>query len=502
MIFLSLNSCASLCNTQRTLYIPPSDINYAPYNLITSYTLNRLDTELYGTDIFSTCDLTIAYNRTFKSSALAYFLFGTQTLRFAGSKIADRAPNELLADNFGLAQDFEGIIKLNPFIYTTIVNIDVELQFYTSRYRPFIKIYVPFVHTTWDLQAKEFSLAQALALPLEPFEPGIMSCQHMVVPAQSIEQALSGTFTFGDLQEPLPYSRLSFKRCTLSKLSDIFMFFGGNVIKTDKGYLAMYCQLVIPTGNKPSPAQIFAPIIGNGNHIQVGIGYAAQTILIRARKNTLTVSCEGIIAHRLSTCQLRTFDLCSQGPLSRYMLLKEFTNNDTQYAQSLIHTTAITTKPVLVAVPLVGSFALHISHAHRTTILDIGYIAYGQSSEKLSPLLPALSMRPQRVGIKGTERVSGFDTGLNTTQQKATPYRPASADITPVLITSKDFDLQSASMPSTVIHQFYGTISHQYTTDYTTTYFTVGLSLAVSSTSTDNLPYNQWGTWLQATVAF
>src|SRR6185436_1681238 len=84
-----------------------------------------------------------------------------------------------------------------------------------------------------------------------------------------------------------------------------------------------------PTGNKPEGEFLFEPIVGNGHHWTLGVGFNAHAMLWRSECDD---SCFGFyldanITHLFSTCQRRAFDLCTPGANSRYMLAQKLGTN-------------------------------------------------------------------------------------------------------------------------------------------------------------------------------
>lgn len=207
--FIILASCLETCQAVPSVYIPPAQVAYAPYNLVSNRTLSQWCTNTPGTFTQSYA-LTYAYNHSIRQAAVAQYLFNSPTLTFAGSEVIDRSPTELLADNFGLAQEFEGVLSFKPTCENFIVNFTLDFKWHYTYGDIFLKIFSPFIYTIWDLHTKEFSLTQELSLPDEPFPAGYMAPES-IEPAHSIEQAVSGTFTFGDLTKPLEFGIIPFR---------------------------------------------------------------------------------------------------------------------------------------------------------------------------------------------------------------------------------------------------------------------------------------------------
>ena len=78
-------------------------------------------------------------------------MFGQTGLHFAGSAVTDRLPNELLADNFGLATDFRGAIFFNPRVENFIADLGFYMGLDCWCQGLYIRLHAPFVHTRWNL---------------------------------------------------------------------------------------------------------------------------------------------------------------------------------------------------------------------------------------------------------------------------------------------------------------------------------------------------------------
>ncbi|MBA3955028.1 hypothetical protein H0X48_06955, partial [Candidatus Dependentiae bacterium] len=272
---------------------------------------------------YATIAQSVGYTRSFKPQFISRTLFGDSTLVFSGSQVEDRNACDIIADNFGLSPHFKGEVHFRPVIENYFV--DNQLFIGLDCFQPglYARLQTPLVHTRWSLNMCEKQIESSQ----EPFAPCIMSMNEET-PAHSIKQALSGNFVFGDMKEPWRYGK--FSPCTLTKtrLADIDLIIGHNPVNTPYSHLGLYGQLVLPTGNKPNARHIFEPIVGNGGHFEAGAGLSGHLVVWEGNCcDTLSVYVEGNVTHLFKNRQQRSFDLCKNGPLSRYLLLKEL-NSD------------------------------------------------------------------------------------------------------------------------------------------------------------------------------
>ena len=120
--------------------------------------INRYDMDCtYGA--FS---ITPEYQRTFKPNRLAEYLFcdaltnngcssSCSTFKVQGTKVTDRSPRALMAENFYLPTDFSSEITVLP----EIDNFLVDFNFYCGldEWAPgmYFRVHTPICHTRWNL---------------------------------------------------------------------------------------------------------------------------------------------------------------------------------------------------------------------------------------------------------------------------------------------------------------------------------------------------------------
>jgi hypothetical protein len=365
--------------------------------------------EFYGASYIA-----FEYTRSFDSCHIARPLFGSDTLRFAGSLVPNRSANELVADNFGLSRTFQGSIKLKP----SIENFIVDFGFYLGldEWAPgfFVQLFAPVVHTRWDLGVRcKDKRRGARNCVGTPFEKCYVTTDEedtaQLNSAGSIEQALSGNFLFGDMQTPWQSGKFDFGRRTRNGIADIHVLVGQDIISNDCSHLGVFAQFELPTGRKQRSEFVFDPVVGNGGHFGLGGGITAHSILWAGEDYNFSVYLEGNITHLFKSRQCRLFDFKRNGDYSRYLLLKEFDTDGTNltYNGTLVSATEYNTRLADVSIGVKGEAALKLAYRKGGLGIDIGYDVYGNTHEKVRLRCDNsdCTIDTRKFGIKGTESV-------------------------------------------------------------------------------------------------
>jgi len=351
--------------------------------------------------------LAYEYQRSFKGSHLANGLFGGNTLSFSGSLAPNRTSLELLADNFGLSQNFRGVVNFCPRIENHIFDFGYYLGLDCWLQGAYIRVHAPVVYTRWNLRASEVDTTPSIT----PFPACYMGSATgtAVTPAVNIQQALSGSFLFGDLATPLCAGKVDFCRRNKSGLADIDLLFGYNFCNTDCYHFGMFAMLVLPTGPRVNTATLFSPQLGNNRHFELGVGFSLHAVLCGTESHNLALFFEGNLTHMFKNTQCRTFDLCNAGAFSRYMLLKGFdTTNGAVYNGQLINASCFTTQNVRVKLNVKGDASVKLAYRYCGLGIDIGYNIYGHSHETLHLRDENCCTNANFYAIKGTSNVCCF----------------------------------------------------------------------------------------------
>jgi len=408
---------------------------------------------------YATLALAFEYTKSFQPCRLAQRLFCTDCLTFAGSRSSARQNgSDVVADYFGLAENFVGTLKIKPKIENFIV--DFELFFGLDQMTPgfFARMHLPLTHTRWSLGLDEclpccnkfrgndeFSGCYMNSNTLDdvfcPTAPqcqlhvlsdpftckcsGLTACEGVPnVPcnnnpspqtsttcnctAQSLRTALSGKFTFGDMKEYWKYGKFSFCPLTKTGVADIDIILGYNFLQNDFAHFALYGQAILPTGNRPEAKYIFEPILGTGLHAQLGGGLSTHFSIYNDRYNdgfNFGFWLEGNVTHLFKTHQKRSFDFINNGLLSRYTLLKEYDVNN-EYIGRMINAINFATRNAEVSIDYKIDYSGKILLQTCNWMFDFGYNVYFQSAETVCIKTDCpCAIDKRRFGIKGTQGV-------------------------------------------------------------------------------------------------
>lgn len=352
-----------------------------------------------GCSVFNTFH-TFSYTRTFRPENISRNLFGTNHLNFSGSNIEDRTRCQIIGDYVGLSPEFQGTLLASP----TIENFIFENQFYLRLDRPclnYIQIILPIVHTRWNLNLCQIDNC----CPERPeFAAGYMAPN--VVPATcNIKQALSGNFLFGDMKTPWEFGRFNNGTLSQTGVAELIINLGTNFWQTYLSHLGVFARLSAPTGNRLNSHNVFQPVVGNGGFFEAGGGIDGHLVLWSyGPDQSLTGYITGYATHLFKIRQKRSFDFCENGPLSRYLLLKEFNNNDgvLNYSGNLINAINFNTRMANVDVSVKGEAVASLSYASRCFCFDIGYNFFGKTRENIEIINNECDLDRRFFGIKGT----------------------------------------------------------------------------------------------------
>ncbi len=546
------SACALGCSPIRSVFIPRS-VGANTARELTGW--QEFIHQCAVGDYYLTTGHVLGYSHSFRPERIARALFGDTVLSFAGSLVEDRGRCELLADNFGLSPHFRGRVHFSP----VIENIFFDNQFFIGL-DPLVcglyaRIHVPIVHTRWNLGMRQSRDTDPR--DCEEF-PACYMGEAAAPSLCTIIQALKGQFTFGDMQEPWRFGR--FKNCTQTRtgVADIDLIVGYDWSEWDTSHIGIYGQLVLPTGNKPSARTIFEPVIGNGKHWELGLGISGHLVLWeRDTDQNLAIYLEGNATHLFKNTQMRSFDFCNNGALSRYMLLKEYqeVNGSLEYTGRIINGINVATRPVEVSVAVKGDISAKLAYRSPCLIADLGYNFYGQTKERLKL---CRNRNDCLFGVKGTEGVCALEYAavgerpplrfgelvkkipLNATQNNATirnfaqtdnpvavPSSPDTIVVTalsrqegvidgadvirafesepPVLVSQKSLHKRTGSMPAQATHKVFGYLGYNfYEYDWCyNPYLGIGGEVEFDARSCDEWSaLNQWSIWIKGGFEF
>ena len=329
-------------------------------------------------------------------------------------------------------------------------------------------------------------------------------------------------------------------------VANIDLILGYNFLMNEAAHAGIFLFTLIPTGTVPRSKIIFEPIVGNGRLWGIGPGIYGHFDLLRHNYHSLGIWFEGVLTHQFKDIQDRSFDLIGHGPLSRYMLLKEFDKDD-HYEDSLFNAIDFSTRAVEVGGSVRTDAAVKLSYYYDRWGFDLGYNVYARSKEKLrlEDTLHPSDLNNRHFGIKGTEgvcyRILNTRTGevldrmpiLNSTQNRATIHQGAPVDnpqpivlenpnnvaITwdspttgtlkiaqqsnpPIIISTDLLDLTSGMVPHQLTHKVFGHISYTALDRCWEPQFGIGGEAEFDGRSEILSGLNQWGIWFKLAISY
>jgi hypothetical protein len=366
---------------------------------------------LYDMDkIYGSLAIKPKYTCSFNANHLTQCLFGVSncnierntSINISGSRVIDRGPLDLLADYFYLPPDFESTISFEPRIDNILADINFYLGFDEWVSGLFFRLHAPLTYTRWTLGFSE----DVLNTGTQPYVEGYFTCDTMPrtdLLGNFTQYACGSAPTFSDpfsTTNPYIFNGLQdakIKRGVAAKfgIADIRAILGWNFLNDEDYHLGIGALVAIPTGTRPSTRFLFAPVIGNGKHWELGAHITGHYMLWRSddEENSMGFYADANITHLFKTRQRRTFDLKNK-PLSRYMLATTFTPNsqglngagvvaDAHFANEYTPVANLTTQDVNVSIGVQADIAAQFTYTNCGFAWDLGYNFWGTSCERI-----------------------------------------------------------------------------------------------------------------------
>lgn len=377
--------------------------------------INRFDM----CDIYGSFSITPEYTRSFRSADIADALFCDaivntcsdsvcSTFLVQGTKVPDRDPRALLAENFYLPTDFSSNVTIQPIIDNVLIDFNFYLGLDEWADGLYFRIHSPICHTRWDLNYCENVVTPGKnnydigyfndiiefvgGVPsyginrsklLKSFREYIVDCQTI----KGVPRIICNS---------LEHARISSCPLTRTRLAELTVAFGWNLINCQDYAFGIQVRGAAPTGNSPEACYLFEPIVGNGHHWELGCGIDSRWCTWRSEdeEDDFSIYLDANVSHLFKTRQCRFFDLKCK-PLSRYMLAMKFTGTtdnllagDTvagaiapsyQFDKEYMPVANLTTIPVNVSAAAQGDIALKLAYTHCNFQWDFGYGFWGRT---------------------------------------------------------------------------------------------------------------------------
>jgi len=442
---------------------------------------------------YTVLSFTPAFFQSFRGSDIACCLFSPDLVKcgdcsqitISGSGRSDRGSCDWLADYFGLPTDFKSTIQFKPRVRNVLV--DASFYFGLDEWcHPgmFFKVHAPFVHTRWELgfcenvadkgsanhpygyfNSQNAGSTQGVARDnlLNSFEAFAVECKvpdltpTIVMDSDDTDRPVLNTTTF----QPLKYARIAGCNCEPLKrngLADLRFTLGYNAYMGERYHIGFGLTGAAPTGNRPNGEYAFEPMIGNGNHWELG-GQLTSHYEFWASEDeekSVTGYFDINLTHMFTARQTRTFDLKDR-PNSRYMLAEKLGapagRSDGVYYSQVFGTNVLdsdfvpaasfkdvftpvanlSTVDVDVNIGVQVDMVLMLNYTSNNLSFDFGYNLWARSCEriKLNCKCPTKLDDGKTWALKGDAHVYGFcnasstfspdwPVALSGTQSKAT----------------------------------------------------------------------------------
>ena len=495
----------------KTFLAPRSDsVNAARELVLWHRYINQYCQDFYGA--FSVAP---EYKHSFRPNRLAEYYWAVDSLVIAGSQVPNRTPQEdILGDYFGLSPSFESTVHMNPEIRTGLIDFDVYLGYQDFYFRA----HIPYVWTKWTYHLNEM-ITQGTPNTIYP--AGYMAVGPVTPPATSFTQAINGGLSWGDVRA-LEFGRID-KPKGISGFAEAQVALGWNFINTPLTHAGLNIRGSIPAGTRSKAIYLFEPIIGNGHHAELGLGFTSHAMLWEKDGNQdISIFCDINLTHLFASRQRRSFDLINpidpenleyQGFATRYILAKQFIGGT--YTGLTLPVIDITTLECDVSMAIQMDAVIMASYECIGYTVDLGYNAWFRSREMISN---REAIPNNMYALKGIQDVAGPGIyGAIATQSTATIYGNNFADQAlvadphpPVYFNDSMIDERSAQATRGFTHKLFGNFG--YTWDecmhWVSPFFGIGGEVEFEGLNprheikANKNSISQWGVWLKGGFGF
>ncbi len=416
------------------------------------------------------------------------------------------------SEDFGIS--CTGSICLCPKFQAWTTDLSLFYIFNPCDTKIFLDIHFPVVHIEWDNKCCITQLDECD----RNFSCGLMSTleSETAIGTTKIDQALSGQFLWGDVLNVMEFGKFKCgKEDPITRVAEIEIGVGTWLAERDCWNIWIKALGKIPTGNHSKARSLLDPIAGNGGYAEAGLGLLGYALLWENECNKkLMVNFLGQATHLFSRTQRRLFDLNKNGCFSRYLLLKKYKDNGTQY-NCLERGPNIFTHDIATNINVQVDASILLSYLHDCFLFDVGYNFWGRSEEKLDRFCSTIT--PQTYGIKGIIPVipgtddpddgcvivDPNDTNLQTASLSTIGVSKGKENgtdgLSPVFIKTDDLNLCSALAPEARSHTIFANLTWIWPDHERSPFFGLGGKLEFATT---NSSLDVWAFWLRSGLNF
>lgn len=362
-------------------------------------------------------------------------------IKIQGTKVTDRDPHALLAENFYLPTDFSSEVVFRPDIKNFIIDFNVFCGFDEWLEGLYLRIHTPLCYSRWNLNMCEHLFTRGINnydpgyfnnsfTPTDYNNPAAYGLARNSMLENFTEFACTGKAIQGvpDIHYTgLAFARMNTNHLSETRLAEITVALGYNFLLNEDHYLGLNIRTAAPTGNAPKSQWLFEPIVGNGRHWELGAGMDSSWCIWRSEEEdqNVTMYLDATLSHLFKTTQIRTFDLRCK-PLSRYMLATKFTSPShnlitgasapaAQFDNVFTPVANLTSGPCSVSAAVQGEVTWKVAYTRCNFQWDIGYNFWGRSCTKITRCCACTDFTKNMWGLKGDAFMYGFPATFNPT---------------------------------------------------------------------------------------
>jgi len=455
---------------------------------------------LFGKEEFyGVASVALSFGETFKSKKIGEFFSFVPT----GNRMTYGANGTSDIFNVEFGTTSSGTICFKPKIKNFIADLDLFVGWDEFVCGLWTRIGIPINVTSWDFNIVDVP-ADTTTLATANYETGSVTLSTTAVTPvvnANLREGFNG-LPFGDVPA-LKYARVCGKH-TQTQVSGLVLDLGYDVIRRERGHLALSLHFVAPTGTKPEAKWLFEPISGAAHMWELGgtVNTGYQLWENCDGDQRVNVYFDAVVDHEFGSTQRRTFSLLkpsdgAKNAGSQYFILKQFNEAGTAVT-GLERAANITTAEVKVSCDVMADLALMLQYDRCNFSFGLGWEFWLRTREKLkcSPIFTALADTTVKYAVKP----DGVDSASNLlTATSASTIGDVVTDSTQTFLNTNDIDLCSALHPQSFSNKAFGFVGYNWKDCEWQPYILLGGEVEFGN---DNKAANEWFVDLKGGISF
>ncbi|HSW76063.1 MAG TPA: hypothetical protein VLG50_03410 [Candidatus Saccharimonadales bacterium] len=274
-----------------------------------------------------------------------------------------------------------GFVQLNPQVFQTGADFLIYAGVHRSERGFWLRAHGP-VGVINVKPVLTYSSDEPVAVPYPAGALDAVSKGPINAPYENIAQAFDGQSDAGFLRK-MTKGRIECKRTSSAQFGDIEFSVGYNVYADEEKHFGIALTFSAPTGNKADGRFVLEPIFGRNGHWGAGASILSHYRFWESDKDDRWIDLwfDGTVLHLFRSKHCRSFDLCANGPGSKYLLVAKYAG--TTFQNSIQNAVNITTIGIESTFAAEGNFALAFDFHWCNWSFLIGYEGWGRTCEKI-----------------------------------------------------------------------------------------------------------------------